>query len=314
MADGIDQRLATAAQALREFEVTSHRCEELRSRRGELFAKVAELRADAAAGEADVGRLEGLTLSRVLASMRGARDEELARERAEVQAARYRLGQAAALLEAIGREEDAARARLAGLASAPATYAAVLAEKERHISESGDPRAGHLMELADERGRLTAEIREIAEAVQAADAAGQALAQVQERLDSASGWSTYDTFFGGGAISSAIKHSRLDEAAQAAAHADQLLAVLRTELADIDAVMPVTARLPVEGVTKFVDIWVDNFFTDLAVRDRINQARDNVTRAARLVAVVRTQLAQRDTQAYARLAAIGKERQDVLSQ
>jgi hypothetical protein len=40
--------------------------------------------------------------------------------------------------------------------------------------------------------------------------AREALDDVAERLGKASSWSTYDTFLGGGAISSAMKHDRLD--------------------------------------------------------------------------------------------------------
>ena len=90
-----------------------------------------------------------------------------------------------------------------------------------------------MLALAGERGRLHGELTEIAEAQQAAAEATDALKQVRSRLGSASAWSAYDTFFGGGAIASAVKHSRLDDAADAAARADQCLAVLRTELADV---------------------------------------------------------------------------------
>ncbi len=87
--------------------------------------------------------------------------------------------------------------------------------------------------MADEQGRLTADLMETGEAIAAADAATAALWQVDDVLRSASGWSTYDTWFGGGVIASSVKHNRMDEAAQAAAVADQRLAVLHVELADI---------------------------------------------------------------------------------
>jgi hypothetical protein len=64
-----------------------------------------------------------------------------------------------------------------------------------------------------------------------------------------------------------MKHSRLDEAAQAAAYADRCLAVLRTELADVPGLSLTAPQLAVDGLTRFVDVWFDNIFTDLAVRD-----------------------------------------------
>jgi hypothetical protein len=313
VADDIERRLATAAEALREYEVTSGRCADLRRRIDETSKQLAALRSQHAREREDVERLEGLSLTRVLASLRGARADTLERERAEADAARYRVAEAEGRLEALRREYDAAEARRGQLAAAPRTYASVLDDKERHLAQSGDPRRVRLLELADERGRLTGQMHELTEAMRAARTAEQALSQVREKLGSASGWSTYDTFFGGGLISSAIKHSRLDEAAQAAARADRCLAVLRTELADVGDMDLTVSNLAVDGLTRFVDVWLDNIFTDLAVREQIKQAEQNVARAMRLVHEVQRRLDQRAAQAHARLATIETERHDLLT-
>ncbi|MCZ7423592.1 MULTISPECIES: hypothetical protein [unclassified Micromonospora] len=313
MADDIEHRLASAAEALREYEMTTRRSAELRRRTEEMTAQLAALRARHAREREDVERLEGLSLTRVLVSLRGARGDTLARERAEAEAARYRVAEAEGRLEAIRREHSAAEARLRQLAGAPSTYAAVLDDKERYLAGSGDPRRAPLLELAAERGRLTSETHEVTEAMQAAHTASRALSQVRDKLGNASGWSAYDTFLGGGAISSAIKHTRLDEAAQAAAYADRCLAVLRTELADVPGVALTAPQLAVDGLTRFVDVWFDNIFTDLAVRDRIKQAEQNVARSMRLVRDVQARLEQRATQVAAKLATIDTERRNLLT-
>jgi hypothetical protein len=313
VADDIEQRLAAAAEELREYEVTAQRSADLHARMGEMTPQLAALHARYLGEQQDVARLESLSLTRVLASLRGARENTLARERAEADVARYRLAEAYARLKALRREQEAAQARLRRLAAAPDTYAAVLHEKERHLAESGDPRGARLLELADERGRIAGELHELAEALQAAGAARSALSQVQRKLGSASGWSTYDTFFGGGAVSSAVKHSRLDEAAQAAAHADRSLAVLRTELADVQGLALTAPRLAIDGLTRFVDVWFDNMFTDLAVRDRIKQAEQNVNRSLDLVHEVQGRLENRAAEARARLATVEAERTSLLT-
>ncbi|GIJ24957.1 hypothetical protein Vqi01_01190 [Micromonospora qiuiae] len=136
---------------------------------------------------------------------------------------------------------------------------------------------------------------------------------MQRKLDSASGWSTYDTFFGGGMMASAMKHSRLDDAAQAAARAERCLAALRTELADVPGIDVIAPRLAVGGLTRFVDIWFDNIFTDLAVRERITQAVHHVEQCRRLVSDVRVRLAQRAARDPATLSAIENERKHLLA-
>ena len=313
MSDDIERRLAAAAQAIREFEVTGRRCSDLRGREDEIRAEVAELRSRYAAQERDVERLEHLSLARVLASLHGARQDALERERADADAARYRMADAEARLAAVQEEQGAAQQRLDRLASAPDAYAAVLAEKERHLTESGDPRGATLLSLADERGRLTAEIGEMSAALQDAAAARQALLRVREKLGSAMSWNTYDTFFGGGMLADLAEHSKLDEAAQAAAEADRRMAALRTELADLEHTASAAEPLAISAATKFVDLWFGNMFTDLAVRDRITRAQENMAKSLQLVSDVQEQLTNRSAQAQARLTAIEVDRRNLLS-
>ena len=89
--------------------------------------------------------------------------------------------------------------------------------------------------------------------------------------------------------------------------------MLRTELADVDGQVPVAPGLPVAGLTRFVDVWFDNVFTDFAVRDRIKQAQRNVIGSLRLVGQVQGQLEQRAADAEARLAAIEVQRRALLA-
>jgi hypothetical protein len=138
--------------------------------------------------------------------------------------------------------------------------------------------------------------------------------EVRGLLSSAANWSTYDTFLGGGMIGSAIKHSRLDEAAQAAARADACLLTLRTELADVAGIEATAPRLTTDGLTRFVDIWFDNIFTDLAVRERISQAQQSVEQSSYIVAQLNRRLAEREATDRDRLEAIETERRALLTQ
>jgi hypothetical protein len=308
----IEQRLSGAAQAIHERDLTGRRCDDLQARADQVSDQLTALRANLASEQEDVERLEGMSFTRVLASMAGSRDERLGRERAEAEAARYRVAEAEARLAAITSELQEGRRRLDALAGAPAAYAAVLEEKERYLEASGNPRGHTLLVLAEERGRLNGELKEADEALRAADAALLALDRARDRLSSASGWSTYDTFFGGGAIASAVKHERMDEAADATAEADQRLAVLRTELADVQEPGPTAPQLAIGSGTRFVDVWFDNLFTDLSVGHRIDQAQQNVGDTAALVAGVQARLRARIVTAQARLAAIESQRRELL--
>ncbi len=312
MSEELEQRLAAAAQAVREHELAGRRAAELAGREQELSGELDRLREEYAVEQHDVDQLEGRSLTRVLSSLAGSRQDKLARERAEADAARYRVAQAQDRLAAVRDDRDQALRRSEQLAGAPAAYEAALADKERSLARSGDPRAGRLLALAEERGRLEAELKEATEAIEAADAARSALTDVQRSLDSAEGWSAYDTWFGGGLIASSIKHDRMDSAAQAAAEADRRLAVLRSELTDVNEAS-VIAPLPVGSGLRFADVWLDNFFTDLSVDSRIKEAVQNAGRAMRQVEEVKDRLAEVLIRARARVTAIEAERRELLA-
>jgi hypothetical protein len=313
MSDDIEDRLAAAAQAVRELELTRQRCADLGRRAEQVRAEAESLQASYGDEQNAVERLEHLSFARIAASLKGSREQTLERERAEADAARYRVADAQARLEAVQQQLEAGRRREAELNSAPDSYAAVLAEKERHLTGSGDPRRAALLSMADERGRLNGELAEMDKALQDAGAARQALLQVQDSLGSARGWNTYDTFFGGGLIADVAEHSRLDQAAQEAAEADRRMAVLRTELADLDHTAQTSPLIAISSATKFVDMWFGNIFTDLAIRDRITQGQQNVTQSLQVVSDVEQRLAARIAQAQARLAQIEAERRDLLT-
>lgn len=86
-----------------------------------------------------------------------------------------------------------------------------------------------------------------------------------------------------------------------------------TELADVPEVLPVTPRLPVQGLTRFADIWLDNFFTDMAVVARIREAQRSVDRCAGVVREVQAELGKRDATVQPRLQPIERERRDLLT-
>jgi hypothetical protein len=263
----IEERLTALAGLMRERELLDGRRVWLGDLCAAANADLAALRKTSDSEQKDVDRLEGVSLTRVLVAMRGARDDVLARERAEAESARYRWMVARDRLSGLTDELAAVEERRERLQYVPAEYEAVLTEKETWIRTHGGVGAPALWQLAAERGRLEAELRELDEAARAAVAARRALADTQRHLEAAGDWSAYDTFLGGGLIASSVKHGRLDRAARAAAQADRALVVLRGELADVGVAGPGGIR--VDGLTRFTDIWFDNIFTDLAVRDRI---------------------------------------------
>jgi hypothetical protein len=290
MSDQIEQRLAAAAQAAREYDLCGQQHTELQARERAAAADLKAAQQEYAGDEKDLARLEHLSLTRVLAALHGSRDDALAREKAESEAGGYRVAQAQQRLDAARAELKTLEDRQSQLAGAPQAYADVLTEKEQYLTHSADGRGARLLALADERGRLTAELMELHRAGNDAGAAVQALADVQDRLGTAANWSTFDTYFDHGMVANAIKHDRIDQAAQAAQEADQRLAALRSDLAELGRSEPTAPRLEISAGFKFADIFFNNIFTDLAVGQQIRDAQDNVERSVQQVRTLQGRL------------------------
>lgn len=313
VSDEIEQRLAATAQAARELDLCQQRHARMSAHERTATADLTAARQACAAEEKDVAALEHLSLTRVLAALHGSRDDDLAREKAQADAARYRVAHAQQRLDAAQAELSRLEDRQAQLADAPQAYADALAAKERYLTQSADPRGGRLLELAHERGRRCAELDELHRASDDAGAALAALAEVQDRLGTAESWSTFDTYFDHGMIANSIKHDRIDQAAQAAREADQRLAGLRSDLAELSGFEPTAPRLEVSAGFRFVDVFFNTIFSDLAVGRQIRDAKDNVRRSAEQVGAVRERLDDQIDAVTRQLAAMDEERERLLT-
>ena len=314
MSDDIGQRLAAAAQASREHDLCRQQHAQLSARERAAAADLDAARQQYAGQEKDVERLEHLSLTRVLAALHGSREDALARQKAEAEAARYRVAQAQQRLDAARAELGSLEDRQAQLAGAPQAYANALAAKEQYLTDSADPRGARLLALAEERGQLTAELGELRRASGTAGAAAQALAEVQDRLGTAASWPTFDTYVDHGVVANAIEHDRIDQAAQAARTADQRLAALRADLAELGGYLPTAPKLEISAGFRFADIFLNNALTDLTVGRQIREAQDNVGRSVLQVRALRDRLRDQIGTVTGRLDAMDAERRQLLTQ
>jgi hypothetical protein len=122
--------------------------------------------------------------------------------------------------------------------------------------------------------------REIDEAIQAGRTAMQALDDAERNISSARSFGVWD-LLGGGFISSMMKHSKMDEAQRCMERAQYALQNFRKELSDVQ--MQADLKINSDGLTKFFDIWCDNFLVDLMVQSKIKEAQENIRQAKRNV-------------------------------
>ncbi|HIS30679.1 MAG TPA: hypothetical protein IAB44_03890 [Candidatus Limivivens intestinipullorum] len=126
-------------------------------------------------------------------------------------------------------------------------------------------------------------VREIREAISAANNALISLEEARGALDSAKNWGIFD-MIGGGFFGSMIKHGRMEDAGAAMERAKDDLYRLQSELRDIE--VPMDFQVDVGGFLSFADMFFDNIFVDWMVQSRINDARDQVVEATARVQTI----------------------------
>ena len=109
-------------------------------------------------------------------------------------------------------------------------------------------------------------------------------------------------------IANAIKHDRIDQAAEAAREADRRLGALRSDLEELGGLEPTAPVLEIGGGFKFADIFFNNIFTDLAVGRQIRDAQDTVDRSIQQVSALQDRLDDQTEWVTERLEAMDAER------
>jgi hypothetical protein len=137
------------------------------------------------------------------------------------------------------------------------------------------------------------QLREIREAQEACEAALTSLGEAQRAVDSAQSWGTYDTWFGGGLFSSLMKHNRIDDVESYMRTVDAALDRLRRELADIRMEGAALGGVGVSDLNRTLDVWFDNFFSDMAVQSRLNDADHRLDTIGEALVSVRRALQDR---------------------
>lgn len=129
--------------------------------------------------------------------------------------------------------------------------------------------------------------QELDEALEAADYALDSLRKAESDLDSASSWGMFD-IFGGGLISTLIKHNDMDDAQAHMEDAKHALEKLSQALKDVD--YQINLDFTVSDFLSFADYFFDGLLADLFVQDRIDEAEQQVKEAITKVESIRDHL------------------------
>ena len=132
--------------------------------------------------------------------------------------------------------------------------------------------------------------KEMAEAIWAGERALTSLKTAQNQLNGARNWGLFD-MFGGGMLSSMIKHSKINDASRCVENAKRDLQVFQRELRDVN--IPLDLRMEVGSFLSFADFFFDGFVADYLVQSKISEAREQVDDAIRMVENILRNLKQK---------------------
>ncbi|MCC9607764.1 hypothetical protein LOC68_03455 [Blastopirellula sp. JC732] len=312
MPNDIRERLIQAKAQLRSKQKLDAMLEEERVQLGSLQESCSRMARILDKEKADVDNLEGFSLVGLFYSILGTKEERLETERQEYLAAKLKYEESAEAVDEAQREIEELVAQLAVLKDAESEYNQLLKEKEKFLTQNGDPTIAAILKLNDQVVDLEADRKELYEAIRAGTTALRSLESVRSDLNSAENWGTWD-MLGGGAASTWIKHSRIDSARRQAQVAQRHLRHFQKELADADERLQVSLS-DFGSFLTFADYFFDGLIVDWVVQSKIQNASSACGTAIRQVSSAIYKCRHRHAETEAKLDQLADERRRLIEE
>ncbi|WP_070328984.1 hypothetical protein [Exiguobacterium aurantiacum] len=230
----------------------------------------------------DVYDLETFSLVNAWRKLRGTFSEQRTIELEEAARAEFKLREHEAMIDELVLERRDLYETFKAYNGIDAKWEAFIKEKEGHLKQDRDVREA-LYRLTNQQVETTEAIIEYKEAIAAGKDARAAISKTLKHLDSAKSWSTYDTFFGGGLIATAMKHDAIDASERKMHELQSALERFARELTDVKGVV---SGLHIErgSLIQFADYFLDDIFSEWTMHGRINDSLDKVNGLDREIA------------------------------
>ena len=232
--------------------------------------------------ERDVKKLEGLSVASIFYSIIGNKAEHIDKEKKEFLEAKLKYEDCKYQLLHLNQEEENIKNNLKDIGMPEYDYKDILRKLEESITHIDSQKAANLSEVSDKQAELKHNINEVQEAINAGENALIALNGMLSSLKSAEGWGTWD-MLGGGTIATMVKHSKIDEAKDAASGIQSSLSSFNRELADVSQISSVNLGINISGFETFADYFFDGLISDWMVQSKIENSLNNATETYRTV-------------------------------
>lgn len=252
----------------------------------------------------DLHKMDSFSLVNVYRKWKGTHHELREKEYEEAAKAELKLNEHEHMLRDLRKDEDQIRKSLLQYAGVDEEWDDFLQEKKVWLRVHNDEVTSELDYHLGQYTELEALLVEMDEAIEAGSKASTSLGRALDKLKSAKTMSTWDTFFGGGLIVTAMKHGELNESENALHSAQLNLRRFEAELADVRESS--TGGLQVErgSFVTFADYFFDDIFSEWTIHSRINTSIDNVEAMKTKVSNMVTELKTRKEEVTARKAEV----------
>lgn len=219
----------------------------------------------------DVDKLKKLSLSSLVSTVMGNKEEKLEKEEQEYIMAKIKYDGCKSKVNSIKSDINQITTSLNSLSKYQEEYETLLKKKIELINIYGDESTKNkIIELEEKIDYNLREIKELNESITVGNSLMSEIATAKKLLNSAKGWSTFD-ILGGDILSSMAKHNKIDEAQSHFSKISNLTRSFNKELKDVNI-----SGVGFSATTKAFDIFFDNIFSDLSVDKHINESYEKV--------------------------------------
>ena len=230
--------------------------------------------------QVDVEKLENLSLTGLFYSFLGSKEEQLDKERQELLSAQVKYQHTKKQVAFLEQDKDALARQLGDLAGVEADYERLLSEKDDLLRLSNQPVARELMELSGQVADLNSQLKDIAEAISAGKVVLVGMDEIKVSLQSAEGWGLWD-LLGGGLLTTAVKHSRINDARASVIDVQKNMRHFKRELADLQN--KIDLKIDVSELASFADFFFDGLIIDWLVQSKIQASLEQSKKARKMI-------------------------------
>ncbi len=219
----------------------------------------------------DVEKLKKLSLSSIIALIKGNKEEKLSKENQEYVIAKIKFDEVARRVKNLEEDIIKEEFRLSDLKDIEKEYDKLIKEKLEYLKKFSDKNIREELGKKDNKiNELIKENKEIQEAKVVGENIKEAINEAKNNLKSAKNLGVWD-MMGGDFLSSMMKQEKINKASRNFEKISYLLSTFNKELKDINI-----SSIDFSSMTIVFDIFFDNIFTDISVQNKIAEAKEKV--------------------------------------